>query len=278
MEISLGKRIIIGFILTLIIFFVARGLSTNNSEYVILEKNGVRVEHSTVFQQVGMGSPAIRVNVTPSDSISVNLIYICLRDNVRQDVKMRRGDSGIWEANLPSLNKGKRLKYSFVLRRDGKEILRVPADGDFYLVKYKGDISTVVLILHIIFMFCAFFFIIETFLGALGILFSGEEIEYTIRMMRVALSCLFIGGWLFGFILNYQRFGPVWEGFPFGWDITDNKTQIIFIFWLITTFLVWGSFFGRGQERDMIGKKQYAGAVIISFIITVGLYLVPHSL
>ncbi|MCD6379303.1 hypothetical protein J7M07_02500 [bacterium] len=274
----MGKRIIIGLVLTLIIFFVARRLSTNNPEYINLEENGVRVEHSTVFEQVGTGKSVIRVKVTPSDSISVSLIYISLRDSVRKDVKMIRGDSEIWEADLPSLNKGERLKYSFVFFRDGKRVLRVPADGGFYLVKYKGDISTVVLILHIIFMFSAFFFIIETFLGALWILLSGEAIGYTIKMMRIALSFLFIGGWPLGFILNYQRFGPVWEGFPFGWDITDNKTQIIFLFWLITTFLVRGSFFGRGQEGDVIGKKQYAVVVIISFIVTVGLYLVPHSL
>ena len=274
----MGKRIIIGLFLTLIIFFTARILSKNNSEQIILEKEGVKVEHSTVFEHVGAGRQAVRIKVTPSDSITVTLTYIHLRDNVRDNIKMLKGDSEIWEANLPFFNKGERLKYSFVLYRSGKRILRVPAGDDFYLIKYKGNYSTTVLILHIIFMFCAFLFIIETFLGALGILFSGEEIEYTIRMMRIALSCLFVGGWPLGFILNYQRFGPVWEGFPFGWDITDNKTQIIFIFWLITTFLVWGSFFGRGHRRDLIEKKQYAVAVIISFIITVGLYLVPHSL
>ncbi len=277
-EIKLSKRIIIGIVLTLVIFFVARRLSTNNSEHIKLEKEGLRVEHSTVFEQVGKDSLVVGINVESSDSLSVNLVYICLRDNVRKSVKIGEGNSGLWEANLPSLNKGEKLKYSFVLLRDGKRILRVPADEQFYLVKYKGNISTPVLGLHILFMFFAFFFMSEVLVGALSILLYGEEIGYTIRMTRIALSCLFIGGWPLGFILNYQRFGPVWEGFPFGWDITDNKTQIIFLFWLVAIFLVRGSFFGRGDEHDLIGKKQYAYVVIICFLITVGLYLVPHSL
>lgn len=274
----MGKRIIIGILLTLIIFFTARLLSKNNSEHIILKKDGVRVEHFTVFEHVGSGRPSVRIKVTPSDSISVSLAYIHLRDNARENIKMRKGDPGIWEADLPNFNKGERLKYSFLLYRNEERMLRVPGGEAHYLLKYKGNVSSAVLILHIVFMFFAFFFIIETFLGALGILFSGEGIEYAIRMMRIGLSCLFVGGGPLGFVLNYQRFGPVWEGFPFGWDITDNKTQIIFISWLVTTFLVKGSFFGRGERRDLIDGKRYAFAVVISFIITVGLYLVPHSL
>ncbi|MDZ7859455.1 MAG: hypothetical protein U5O15_02095 [Candidatus Krumholzibacteriota bacterium] len=273
----MARRVIIAFLLTIVIFFIARKISKNNSVHVELEKKGVRVEHSTVFEHVGMGNPAVKIKALSSESLSVNLAYVH-GDNEEKILRMRKEDSGIWKADLPSLGKGEKLKYFFKLNRRGEEILRVPDDESFYTVKYKGEYSKTVVLLHIVFMFLSFFFIITSFLGSLAILFSGEGISYTIRMMRAGIICLFIGGWPLGFILNYQRFGPVWEGFPFGFDITDNKTQIIFVCWLIAALLVRGSFFGLGRDRDIIGKNNYAYAVIICSIITVGLYLIPHSL
>jgi len=47
------------------------------------------------------------------------------------------------------------------------------------------------------------------------------------------IIALFIGGFLLGFAMNGYAFGEMWGGWPFGSDVTDNKTQIAFIGWLI---------------------------------------------
>ena len=134
------------------------------------------------------------------------------------------------------------------------------------------------LVLHIIFMFGAFYFMIQSLWSAIEILSTGEGMKSAVLNARWALLCTFIGGWPLGYLLNYQAFGPIWEGFPFGYDITDNKTQLIFLFWHVSLLLVRGSFLGRGRERDLLGPRGFALAVLLSYIVSLFLFIVPHSL
>ena len=127
-------------------------------------------------------------------------------------------------------------------------------------------------------MFAAFFFLVEALLGAFMMLLMGEEKEFTVAQVRWVLLFTFLGGWPLGFVLNWQRFGPIWEGFPFGYDITDNKTQLIVIFWIIVAAMSWKSFACRRTGRDAVGPGVFAVAVIVASILSLALYLVPHSL
>jgi hypothetical protein len=99
-----------------------------------------------------------------------------------------------------------------------------------------------------------------------------------VAQTRWALLFTFLGGWPLGFILNYQRFGVAWEGFPFGYDITDNKTQLVAVFWLVVALMSWKSFACRRSGRDLAGPATYSAAVLIAALLSLVLYLVPHSL
>jgi hypothetical protein len=127
-------------------------------------------------------------------------------------------------------------------------------------------------------MFGAFYFMIQSLWSAIDILSTGLGKKSAVSNARWVLLCTFIGGWPLGFLLNYQAFGPLWEGFPFGYDITDNKTQLIFIFWLVSLLLVRGSFLGKGEERDWLGPRGFALAILLSYIVSLFLFIVPHSL
>jgi hypothetical protein len=127
-------------------------------------------------------------------------------------------------------------------------------------------------------MFGSFFFMVMSLFGAVRILRGQEGKRNTVNMARWVLILSFIGGWPLGFILNRQAFGPVWEGFPFGYDVTDNKTQLVFIFWLVSLLLAWGSFIGRGEEKDCLKAKPFAIAIVMSFLMSLALFLLPHSL
>lgn len=273
------KRILSGIVITLVVLVVARMLSKNNSQVIEAESEGLKAVHGTVFEQVGGGNPVVEISVESEGEAYVSLIY---EDTVEGEIRkkeMTEEPGGVWRGELPDLGKGERVEYAFIVEGRGANALRIPeGDDEFFLLKYKGHISTFVLVVHVIFMFGAFFFMVESTLGAAAMLKKGEEKGFTLNMMRSAVLCLFVGGWPLGFILNYQRFGPVWEAFPFGTDVTDNKTQIIMLLWLIAAFLIRGSFFGRGEEKDILKSKGFAVAVITCFVLTVILFLVPHSL
>ncbi len=275
------KRVLVGILVTLLLFVVARRMSKNRPSEMEMTYGDVRLTHLTVFEQVGPGQPEIILSVAPPVKIDAVVRYRTPGEDVFETVGMSEISEGVWAARLPGKEKGSRIEYGF--RISHEEISEAgTSSASFqegnYLIKYKGEVSVTVLVLHILCMFAAFFFIVEAMLGAFMILFMREEKEFTGAQVRWVLLFTFLGGWPLGFVLNAQRFGPIWEGFPFGYDITDNKTQLIAIFWLIVAVLSWKSFACRRTGRDVAGTRVFAAAVILASVLSLALYLVPHSL
>jgi len=54
----------------------------------------------------------------------------------------------------------------------------------------------------------------------------------------VVLITLFVGGLILGPVVQKYAFGAFWAGWPFGHDLTDNKTLFVFIFWVIAWFVL----------------------------------------
>lgn len=276
------KRVLFGILITLVIFVVARRISMNRPSEVVWTGGGVTTTHMTVYEQVGPGQPEIILQVDPPTEIDALVLYRTPGKEEFETAPMSEISKGLWSARLPAGEKGDRMEYGFkltwtTLYEEGGSSTCTDESG-YYLIKYKGEVSVTVLVLHILCMFAAFFFIVEAILGAFAMLFMGEEKEFTVAQTRWVLLFTFLGGLPLGFVLNRQRFGPLWEAFPFGTDITDNKTQLIIIFWIIIAALSWKSFACRRTGRDAIGPGAYATAVIIVSVLSLFLYLVPHSL
>jgi hypothetical protein len=78
--------------------------------------------------------------------------------------------------------------------------------------------------------------------------------------------------------MNYFAFGVLWEAFPFGTDVTDNKSQIMFAFWLVTLFTVKGTFWSKDERKDLVSDRGFSTLVIVSFIATMLILAIPHSM
>jgi len=275
------KRLLAGILITLLLFVVARRISKNRPQEIEEEFGGTLITHSTVYEQVGPGQPEILLKADRPLEIGAEVIYRVPGSQAADTVAMTEISSGVWSARLPQREKGERIEYGFLLtsrEESDAGITTASSRTGYHLIKYKGEVSITVLILHILCMFAAFYFIVEASIGALAVLFRGEDREFTVAQTRWVLLFTFLGGWPLGFTLNWQRFGPLWEGFPFGYDITDNKTQLIAIFWLIVAAMAWKSFANRRTGRDRASPVVYATAVIIASVLSMILYLVPHSL
>ena len=88
-----------------------------------------------------------------------------------------------------------------------------------------------------------------------------------------ALLFLFIGGFPLGFLMGYFTFGKPWTGFPVGGDVTDTKTLIVFLYWLVVA----GLFRASGSE-DEGKRRRYARLVIWGTVLAVVIYAIPHSI
>ncbi len=127
------------------------------------------------------------------------------------------------------------------------------------ILRFKGEVKSWAIITHIIFLFLSFS---VSFYLFLEIVF---EKKFSIKLFWLNYISMFIGGLVVGPIIQKDAFGVWWSGFPFGYDMTDNKFLLSFIFWSYAAYKIF-----RGYEA----KKT----VFFAFFITLLTYLIPHSL
>jgi amino acid permease len=65
-------------------------------------------------------------------------------------------------------------------------------------------------------------------------------------------------------------FGEYWTGFPWGYDLTDNKTLIMWVAWILAVLVL-------GGKTRKIGAMARLAVLIAAFVMTV-VYLIPHSM
>jgi hypothetical protein len=126
------------------------------------------------------------------------------------------------------------------------------------VVRFKGRVPSAVLTPHIIIMFIAMLF--STAAGLLALFRIGTFRKYGIW----TLVLLTAGGMILGPVVQKYAFGELWTGIPFGWDLTDNKTLIAFLFWVLAVIM------NRKKERPVY--------TILASIVLLLVYSIPHSL
>jgi hypothetical protein len=127
------------------------------------------------------------------------------------------------------------------------------------VIRFRGDVPAWVMIPHILIMFLAMLFGVAAGLEAVRP--GGKP-----RLLAFwTLILLFLGGFILGPLMQKFAFGKYWTGFPFGTDLTDNKTLIVFLGWLAALLL------GRKGR----GAKLW---VVAAAVLMLAVYLIPHSL
>lgn len=165
----------------------------------------------------------------------------------------RRGD--VLEAALPRQPPAGKLEYQVLLTR-GVEQQLFP--GRPAVTRFKDPESMAVLVPHILAMFLAMLLSTRAGLAAVT---GGRVGLYT----ALTLACLIPGGFVLGPIMQEQAFGDYWTGIPFGWDLTDNKTLIALVAWLVAAWTVW------------TGRRGARWAVAVAALVMLLVFLIPHS-
>jgi hypothetical protein len=171
-------------------------------------------------------------------------------------VAMTNSD-GILSASLPKQPPAGKLQYRIILQKDN-ENFEIPNEQKFVVIRFKDEVPLYILIPHIIVMFGAMLLSTRTGLEV----FNKEPRLKIFTIWTIAL--LIIGGMILGPITQYYAFGEFWTGIPFGIDLTDNKTLIALIGWLIAAFAL---------KKSSKPKWWIIGASVLVFIV----FLIPHS-
>ncbi len=158
-------------------------------------------------------------------------------------------------AFLPKQPPAGKLEYYLVFKDLSNNTI---FETEHAIIRFKGSVPAWALIPHVIFMFVAML------LSNVAGLFAIGKIRKHVLYGKITLILLLIGGLVFGPIIQYYAFGQAWTGVPLGWDLTDNKTLVGVLFWLVAVL----------SNRK---NPKYRYTIIASIILLI-VYIIPHSL
>lgn len=169
-------------------------------------------------------------------------------------VEMKRvGDK--LTAEIPMQPAAGKVTYKIELKYGGKT---VTLTEEPVILRYKGVVPKPVLYPHIFFMFISMLFGLRAGIEAI---FKGGDSKFYVG---VALFCLFIGGIILGPLVQKFAFDAYWTGWPYGTDLTDNKTAITLIFWIIAYIM-------------LMRNRNHRTMVIVGTLVMIAVYIIPHS-
>ncbi len=169
----------------------------------------------------------------------------------------RQGDrleTAIPPAPEPLMPMAGKLEYRVRLAK-GSELVSFPDTPA--VTRFKGDVPAWILIPHIAAMFFGMLFATR---AAMAALFGGD----TRFSAFLAFGLLVFGGLVLGPVVQKLAFGEYWTGVPFGYDLTDNKTLIATVAWVLAVI-------------QLSGGRQGRVAVVLAAVVTMVVFAIPHS-
>ena len=181
-------------------------------------------------------------------------------ETLRRQELARHGDE--LTLDLPAQPAAGKLEY-YVHLTNGLESVELPPQVALprkgAVARFKGAVPAFVLAPHIAAMFFGMLFSNAAALSALA---AREQAR---RQAWVAFVLLAIGGLLLGPAVQKYAFDAWWTGWPFGHDLTDNKTAV--------AVLAWGVALLRAR-----GGRSARMAIVVAAVVTLAVFIVPHSL
>lgn len=223
---------------------------------------GAKIHYVLPRTHKGVGGPTVEIRKAPGLVGTVEWKRLGSRDAWTEVPMARNGDALV--AELPHEMPGQKLWYR--VRLAGAPGTPLGAANASVLlpplrpaaIRYTGPVPVGVLLPHILLMF----------LGMLLSARAGLEVLQQAPRFRAltywTLVALVVGGLVFGPLVIHYAFGGWWTGWPVGSDITDNKTLIAVLAWILAALLV--------------GRARLGRAVVgLAALVTLVIFVIPHS-
>jgi hypothetical protein len=239
---------LLAIVITLVLSVYQRMTGPTYPQKVTVELNGkpykLKLPRSGVQQD-----EIVKLKDVPSD-VKAQMHYRrypTKDDYTTVDFQWKEGEL---QAALPVQPVAGKLQYYITV--DGKDYLK----EEPLLIRFRNDVPASVLIPHILLMFGAMLFAVYTFL----LVITGKTYK---KWLWITVATLFVGGFILGPMVQHVAFGPWWAGFPYGTDLTDNKTLIAFVAFLAAVATL----------KWKYNKWVVALAVLLMIIV----FSIPHS-
>lgn len=270
--------------LTVLMLKVAKKNARGEAELVTINNNGFTLEMMTVPRALDLNKARIDLKIagplTESMQPAIRFVGDGEESGTFAQLVLADSSKGSWFTEFATGERGRKRLYVFdILDAHERPIVSFSMpDGSPFETKYRGEVSKPILIGHLGFMFGTVFFVALATVFGLGVLFGSAHLRVPLIFVSIAALFTLLGGYPFGFAMNWYAFGSIWEGVPFGTDATDNKTQILLVYFLLVALCGLGTITKNKFGRDLFGSKTLATLSVLSFLVMLGIYLIPHSI
>jgi len=203
------------------------------------------------------------------------------------------GDTGFYTANLMPLKMSEQYYFYFVLTDDKGVNFAYPqyrlyymmtdgnghtftypdtSDNSLLEITYRREGDRLITVLHITMMFMVIFFMLHVLYYSMAhIAWSQFPISKAINSAFWANLFFFITSFPIGCYVAWKAYGRPWTGIPEVIDPNDvdNKSLIIFVYWVIILILIKGV----GMGKNKISSKVYAWLSLVGAIATLMLFV-----
>ena len=239
---------LLAIVITLVLSVYQRMTGPTYPQKVTVELNGkpykLKLPRSGVQQD-----EIVKLKDVPSD-VKAQMHYRrypTKDDYTTVDFQWKEGEL---QAALPVQPVAGKLQYYITV--DGKDYLK----EEPLLIRFRNDVPAGILVPHILLMFGAMLFAVYTFL----LVITGKTYK---KWLWITVATLFVGGFILGPMVQHVAFGPWWAGFPYGTDLTDNKTLLSFLFFAAAlATLKW---------------KYNKWVVSLAVLFMIAIFSIPHS-
>lgn len=197
--------------------------------------------------------------VVPDQSVTATIEFRRYKsyDTLTALQMTRAGDKLVFM--MPKQPAAGKMEYKIMLTSGSEQVILDASDNKPVVMRFKGPVPLYYLLPHIVLMFLGLLFSTRTAIEALT---KGAR---TYRLAIWTLIFLIPGGLILGPIVQKYAFGAYWTGWPFGHDLTDNKTLVMVLVWAFAAFKL---------RKDPSNKTWPVLAAIAVLIV----YLIPHSM
>ncbi len=167
----------------------------------------------------------------------------------------RTGNEIKLSASLPWQPPAGKLSYYIQFNTPNKKIYIQKEEP--VVIRFKGAVPTTILAPHI------FFMILTILFSSAAAIFAINKHKNYLKYSYFAIGFVIVGGLILGPIVQKYAFNEYWAGIPYGYDLTDNKTLIMFLAWVVALI---GHYFTKSRWF-----------IIGAYVVVIGIYLIPHS-
>lgn len=218
-----------------------------------VEINGESVRYKLLrSHNTGIDAP---VEIAVPEGISAIIRYKRFKSFDEWTTVDIQSSNGVIRWAVPHQPPAGKVEYQIALMHNESA---VSLTDEPVIIRFKGVVPAWVLIPHVFFMFFAMVYSIRT---GFEVIFKRNN---TLKLTSITLLLLLVGGLILGPIVQKYAFDAYWTGWPWGHDLTDNKTIVAFLFWLLAWLVL------RRNPNNRVWPMAAA-------IVMLAVYLIPHS-